>query len=1233
MSANTPIIECKGKLMISSQLRGGAKLKNRLLPDPPNPYVFFYRLSDSLEICLDGKTYGNDARFCRRAHDHNAELRHVMDKGSLHLFIVAKRQLDKNQEILLPPETERSSEESAAADGATAGDVGRESLQSINADLREISKGSKPNGVASSDNDEPVAKMVKKKQKLKKRPLSSAPPSKKLKTPLKVPPRAKRDLISDDEEEEEDENTTQSSDNEAGLNGESGVKREPATPNKGSGKPSPAKLGLPDNSGLIVGVDTINYDASSSLRNKAKSREERKMEMIMKQIEALEKAEQKKKEHEHGGGPGIVGGGGEPGYRPVGGPEERVASAKRKRRSSSATAKSNHASTDSAMDVSSAEEGRDAPLKQPKRSTKTRKKGGSGGESGKSGPPTPQRRRSRVLSGSASVSENEGGGGNGGANSGESGSGGSSSNANGPFRFPKTKKMMMSDWLQADAAAEAAAAAAEEDDDVSASYLKGNRSPPGIATHLLRSAPLSPAKSVSAKKRWLRQAISEDQTEESAAATAAAAAEVLANINGCASPSETVVGAATSETGGAAVSAVDTSSLDYVTPLKKRRLASYKDDTGSDEQTVGSGGEDTSPIHHPPQNNLKKKLLQNRVLEAVLDKAMEDMLGPNGESGPSKMKAEDDVDVMSSSDETKENNDDHRAKRTSQSSVETKSLSSPPPLPSPSIRHPEQSSVFKSFFKSDVSLEELEARLEASKRQREASLSSPVIKNEEESALPDVAGERRASPERDEVEERPETVKVEESQSKPLEAVTEDKFTKPVIAPEAAAIEQDKVKVEEVAAAATPRLLQAATAAQPPPPTPPATSAADSKPKEKRRVSLADYKRRRTAKEAAAPSVAKAATVPDVLSSTSSSSSSSAVMPSATADDGSATPTLDEQLSKGSAAAHPTLSTLPLFEKLEKLEQAQQETKKKASSLLPEPEPKREDLTERLKKEFGLVTDDESADEQAQPPPQKTELAPTPALAASVPNIPPPPPSATHTGPVRTKSGSTTPEVDSNLLQHPPPPAPVIPNSNRPATASGAPPTGRGGYSGAPAYPSYPGSTIPPYPGSTIPPYPGSKPLQQSSAGAPAPPSSYPTAPNLARPPPPPSMSNYPPPPRQQPGQGSNRSAASSGSSGGGGVRRGPSSDRSGGGGGGSGYYQRSESSGGGSSSSRDRSHHHQYNHHQRHHDDRDRRDRDRDHHFRDRDYRDRDYRSRNADRDRGSRGGSGRSYYGGSGP
>merc|ERR1711936_446958 len=35
----------------------------------------------------------------------------------------------------------------------------------------------------------------------------------------------------------------------------------PTSPTKyGSAKPSPGKLGLPDNSGLIVGVNTINYD-------------------------------------------------------------------------------------------------------------------------------------------------------------------------------------------------------------------------------------------------------------------------------------------------------------------------------------------------------------------------------------------------------------------------------------------------------------------------------------------------------------------------------------------------------------------------------------------------------------------------------------------------------------------------------------------------------------------------------------------------------------------------------------------------------------------------------------------------------------------------------------------------------------------------------------------------------------------------------------------------------------
>merc|ERR1712142_1351695 len=57
--------------------------------------------------------------------------------------------------------------------------------------------------------------------------------------------------------------------------------------------PGKANLGLPDQSGLIVGVNTINYDVS--IRNKPKTREEKKMEQIMKAIEAMERAEARKR--------------------------------------------------------------------------------------------------------------------------------------------------------------------------------------------------------------------------------------------------------------------------------------------------------------------------------------------------------------------------------------------------------------------------------------------------------------------------------------------------------------------------------------------------------------------------------------------------------------------------------------------------------------------------------------------------------------------------------------------------------------------------------------------------------------------------------------------------------------------------------------------------------------------------------------------------------------------------
>merc|ERR1712173_509861 len=71
------------------------------------PFVLVHRLSPDIEVVVDGKTYGNDSRFCRRADarsgESNAVVKHHLEKGSLHLYIVASRNIEKNQEILLPP--------------------------------------------------------------------------------------------------------------------------------------------------------------------------------------------------------------------------------------------------------------------------------------------------------------------------------------------------------------------------------------------------------------------------------------------------------------------------------------------------------------------------------------------------------------------------------------------------------------------------------------------------------------------------------------------------------------------------------------------------------------------------------------------------------------------------------------------------------------------------------------------------------------------------------------------------------------------------------------------------------------------------------------------------------------------------------------------------------------------------------------------------------------------------
>lgn len=56
-------------------------------------------------MCVDTRTYGNDARFIRRSCKPNAELQHCLEKGVLHLYIVTVDAVEKNSELTIKHES------------------------------------------------------------------------------------------------------------------------------------------------------------------------------------------------------------------------------------------------------------------------------------------------------------------------------------------------------------------------------------------------------------------------------------------------------------------------------------------------------------------------------------------------------------------------------------------------------------------------------------------------------------------------------------------------------------------------------------------------------------------------------------------------------------------------------------------------------------------------------------------------------------------------------------------------------------------------------------------------------------------------------------------------------------------------------------------------------------------------------------------------------------------------
>ena len=202
----------------------------------------------------------------------------MLDKGSLHLFIVAVKSIEKNQEIFLPLDNEDSTNSSP--------------LPSINADLREIKKPlngllNGPNSTSATTGEENAPLKKKKKVKVMLKPASNAkterkikkepktpkiksepnvttttatktreiesPPTLKTTTATKVkkeevvPPTPTPPLVNGIKTEEEDEEDVEPTDEDL-------KDSSPMSPLKNGPKPntSPSKMGLPDSSGILT---------------------------------------------------------------------------------------------------------------------------------------------------------------------------------------------------------------------------------------------------------------------------------------------------------------------------------------------------------------------------------------------------------------------------------------------------------------------------------------------------------------------------------------------------------------------------------------------------------------------------------------------------------------------------------------------------------------------------------------------------------------------------------------------------------------------------------------------------------------------------------------------------------------------------------------------------------------------------------------------------------------------
>lgn len=116
IAPSNPVIEIRGKYMLSSQFKSAqqppsssptsANGTRNFSKMNPGPFLFFYRMpNDGPEVCVDTRTYGNEARFVRRSCRPNAEIVHSIEKGTPHLYIVSLNTIRSSTEITIKHES------------------------------------------------------------------------------------------------------------------------------------------------------------------------------------------------------------------------------------------------------------------------------------------------------------------------------------------------------------------------------------------------------------------------------------------------------------------------------------------------------------------------------------------------------------------------------------------------------------------------------------------------------------------------------------------------------------------------------------------------------------------------------------------------------------------------------------------------------------------------------------------------------------------------------------------------------------------------------------------------------------------------------------------------------------------------------------------------------------------------------------------------------------------------